>query len=245
MLFIKSIYHLYYNIKENKLLILLLFLLFEILSLLNTYSSIQNQNLSFELLNVFLSFRSEGFVSFSYLPFCLILTTILIHKQDNTFLVVRFKTMYHYFTFKTIQLIILSALYVFTETCIYFINISVFKIYTHTSFELNNYSAYLYIFYYTMILFVNVLNILILQSVLNIIFKNNLLSFVCIILMVLFDQFIYIKLKISFILYHGIVIQKIDILTLNTIINQCTYSLGILCIVLVGFHHVYNKKEFH
>ena len=59
-----------------------------------------------------------------------------------------------------------------------------------------------------MILFVNVLNILILQSVLNIIFKNNLLSFVCIILMVLFDQFIYIKLKISFILYHGIVIQK-------------------------------------
>ena len=39
--------------------------------------------------------------------------------------------------------------------------------------------------------------------------------------------------------------KKIDVLTLNTIINQCTYNLGILCIVLVGFHHVYSKKEFH
>ncbi|KAB7629587.1 hypothetical protein GBN96_29270, partial [Bacillus sp. B4-WWTP-NA-D-NA-NA] len=81
--------------------------------------------------------------------------------------------------------------------------------------------------------------------ILNIVLKNNLLSFICIIMMILLDQFLHIKLNISFILYHGIVIKKIDVLTLNTIINQCTYNLGILCIVLVGFHHVYSKKEFH
>lgn len=245
MLFSKSILHLYENIKKNIFFILLSFILFWILSLFNTYSFVRGANFSFELLNIFLSFKSEGFISFAFLPFCLILTTIVIHQQDNPFLIVRFQTIYHYFTFKTIQIIILSVLYVFTLTIIYFINVSMFKIYTHTSFELNNYSAYLYIFYYTIILIVVIFNILLLQSTLNIILKNNLLSFICIIMMVLLDQFIYIKLNISFILYHGIVIQEIDVLTLNTIINQCTYNLGILCIVLVGFHHVYSKKEFH
>ena len=243
MLFSKSILHLYKNIKRNIFFIFLSLILFWILSLFNTYSFVRGANFSFELLNIFLSFKSEGFISFTFLPFCLILTTILIHQQDNPFLIFRFKTIYHYFTFK--QIMMLSVLYVFTLTIIYFINASVFKIYTHTSFELNNYSAYLYIFYYTIILIVSVFNILLLQSILNIVLKNNLLSFICIIMMILLDQFLHIKLNISFILYHGIVIKKIDVLTLNTIINQCTYNLGILCIVLVGFHHVYSKKEFH
>lgn len=245
MLFLKPLIYLYNNINRNKFFLVTSILLFWGISIFNTISFIQGQNKSFDILNMFLSFKSEGFVSFAYLPFCFIATAILLHEQDDPFLLIRFTDIYYYSKFKAIQLFILSIMCTLIEIIVFFANSSILKIYANNSFNIDTYSSFIFIFYYTSVLLVTTFNLLLLQTIFNTIFQNRLISFICMILLILIDQFLNSKLGISIVLYHGMIIQELNNITLNILINQSTYCLGALCILLVGFYHTYSNKEFY
>lgn len=244
MLLVKSFELFYHRVKINKYYLIALIVVFWTISLLNIILFPRDHNKPLQLLNVFLNFQSERFVSFGYLPLCFITTVIILHNSDNLFLLVRFKEIYYYLKVQVIQLLIVTTTCTLSAMLIFFFNIGIYSIYFHSSLDIDFYSLTSIILNFLTVFFINTLNILLLQTIFYIFFKSRLLGFICMFLLVLIDPFLNMKTGVSVILYHGMVINNINI-TISELINQYIYCLGEFFLLLVVFYYSYDKKEFY
>lgn len=219
-------------------------LLFWIMSLLNMASFLRGQDHSVQFQNIFLSFKSEQFVSYVYLPICFITTAILFHEKENPFLLVRFKSIFTYSTVKAIQLLMLSIICTFIETFIFLLNTGIYSFYSHFSIIIDFHLTLLFLLYFPIILCLNTLNLLLLQTIVFIVLKNRLIGFVCMLLFVFIDQFLNRYTGISVILDHGMVIHEIRFI-ITDIINQLVYCIGELFLLLAIFYYSFDNKEFY